>query len=253
MFENRCWHLCRARSQFHLLAEVQGRQGHRHQRGSLFCAGTAGRRHCAGCVDCCVRIEPLRVGGFHRGSGGIAHGGLVDTEQPDPANRHHRAGAARHLQTQGQHPASAQRHGTTFWPEIRDTGGNEMKITVLGAGAWGTALAKVLHENGNAVTLWDIDTRTLDELRHGRNERYLPDMALPTDWKAEADFAKAVAGAECLAMAIPSQAFRQVAMKLKGHPAILVSVTKGIEFETGETMSRILREHAQASHVAALS
>ena len=32
-----------------------------------------------------------------------------------------------------------------------------MKITVLGAGAWGTALAKVLHENGNAVTLWDID------------------------------------------------------------------------------------------------
>ena len=100
-----------------------------------------------------------------------------------------------------------------------------MKITVLGAGAWGTALAKVLHENGNAVTLWDIDARTLDELRRGRNERYLPGMALPTDWKAEADFERAVAGAECLAMAIPSQAFRQVAMKLKGHPAILVSVT----------------------------
>ena len=34
-----------------------------------------------------------------------------------------------------------------------------MKITVLGAGAWGTALAKVLHENGNAVTLWDINAR----------------------------------------------------------------------------------------------
>ena len=40
-------------------------------------------------------------------------------------------------------------------------GGNEMKITVLGAGAWGTALAKVLHENGNAVTLWDINAETL--------------------------------------------------------------------------------------------
>ena len=49
-----------------------------------------------------------------------------------------------------------------------------MKITVLGAGAWGTALAKVLHENGNAVTLWDIATDTLDELRRGRSERYLP-------------------------------------------------------------------------------
>ena len=69
-----------------------------------------------------------------------------------------------------------------------------MKITVLGAGAWGTALAKVLRENGNAVTLWDIDTGTLDELRRGRNERYLPGMALPTDWKAAADFEKAIGG-----------------------------------------------------------
>ena len=128
-----------------------------------------------------------------------------------------------------------------------------MKITVLGAGAWGTALAKVLQENGNAVALWDIAAETLDELRRGRSERYLPGVKLPTDWKIEADFQKATGGAECLVMAIPSQAFRQVAVNLKGHPAILVSVTKGIEFETGETMSRILREHAPASRVAALS
>jgi glycerol-3-phosphate dehydrogenase (NAD(P)+) len=128
-----------------------------------------------------------------------------------------------------------------------------MKITVLGAGAWGTALAKVLHENGNAVTLWDISVETLEELGHGRSERYLPGVPLPTDWKLETDFEKAVGGRECLVMAIPSQAFRQVATKLKGHPAIFVSVTKGIEFETGETMSRILREQAPANRVAALS
>jgi glycerol-3-phosphate dehydrogenase (NAD(P)+) len=88
-----------------------------------------------------------------------------------------------------------------------------MKITVLGAGAWGTALAKVLHENGNAVKLWDIATATLEELRRGRSERYLPGVALPTDWKTEADFEKAVGGAECCVMAIPSQSFRQVASK----------------------------------------
>ena len=128
-----------------------------------------------------------------------------------------------------------------------------MNIAVLGAGAWGTALAKVLHENGNAVTLWDIDAATLDELRAGHNERYLPKVPLPTDWKVEADFAKAVGGRECLVMAIPSQSFRLVASKLKGHPGILVSVTKGIEFETGETMSRILREQAPADRVVALS
>ena len=128
-----------------------------------------------------------------------------------------------------------------------------MKITVLGAGAWGTALAKVLHENGNGVTLWDIDTAVLDEIRRGHSERYLPGVKLPTNWKIEADFGKAVGGAECVVMAIPSNVFRQVAVKLKGHPAILVSVTKGIEFETGETMSRILCEQAPANRVAVLS
>jgi glycerol-3-phosphate dehydrogenase (NAD(P)+) len=128
-----------------------------------------------------------------------------------------------------------------------------MKITVLGTGAWGTALAKVLHENGNAVTLWDIDIRTLEELRRGRSERYLPGVELPKDWKVEADFEKAAGGAECLVLAIPSQAFRTVAAKLKGHLAILVSVTKGIEFKTGDTMSRILREQAPANRVAVLS
>lgn len=128
-----------------------------------------------------------------------------------------------------------------------------MRITVLGAGAWGAALAKVLHENGNGVTLWDINAALLEELRQGHSERLLPGVQLPTDWKIEADFERAIAGREVLVMAIPSQAFRQVAIKLKGHPAILVSVTKGIEFETGITMSSILREVAPASRVAALS
>jgi glycerol-3-phosphate dehydrogenase (NAD(P)+) len=128
-----------------------------------------------------------------------------------------------------------------------------MKITMLGAGAWGTALAKVLHENGNFVTIWDKDAGLLREIQNGRNEKYLPGVPLPVNWKTEADFEKAIGGAECAVIAIPSEAFRQVAVRLKNSPAILVSVTKGIEFETGETMSRILREHAPANRVAALS
>jgi len=128
-----------------------------------------------------------------------------------------------------------------------------MRICVLGAGAWGAALAKVLHENGNAVTLWDINAPLLAELQSGRSEQLLPGVALPTDWKTESDFVKAVGGREVLVMAIPSQFFRDVAVKLKGHPGIFVSVTKGIEFETGETMSQILREQAPAGRVAALS
>jgi len=83
-----------------------------------------------------------------------------------------------------------------------------MKISVLGAGAWGAALAKVLHENGHAVTLWDINADLLAELRQGRSERLLPGAKLPTGWNTETDFEKAVAGREVLVMAIPSQFFR---------------------------------------------
>ena len=128
-----------------------------------------------------------------------------------------------------------------------------MRITVLGAGAWGASLAKVLHENGNNVTLWDINAALLDELKLGHSERLLPGVTLPMDWNIEADFERAVGGREVLVMAIPSQAFRSVAAKLAKHPGIFVSVTKGIEYETGETMSRILREHAPGNRVAALS
>ena len=117
----------------------------------------------------------------------------------------------------------------------------------------GNGLAKVLHENGNGVTLWDIDTVLLDEIRRGHSECYLPGVILPANWKVEVDFGKAVGGAECVVLAVPSNVFRQVAVKLKSYPAILVSATKGIEFETGETMSRILCEQAPANRVAVLS
>jgi glycerol-3-phosphate dehydrogenase (NAD(P)+) len=128
-----------------------------------------------------------------------------------------------------------------------------MRITLLGAGAWGTALAKILQENGNSVTLWDRDAELLVQLQRGANEKYLPGVKLPDDWKTEADFKKAVGGAECVLLAVPSAAFREITARLKGHPGIFVSVTKGIEFETGVTMSRILREQAPADRVASLS
>ena len=128
-----------------------------------------------------------------------------------------------------------------------------MKVTVLGAGAWGTALAKVLQENQHAVTLWARHAELLRELREGRNERYLPGIPLPRDWACEGDFAQATAERDCIVVAIPSQGFREVAAKLHGSKAILVSVTKGIEYDTGRTMCGILRECAPEAPVAALS
>ena len=128
-----------------------------------------------------------------------------------------------------------------------------MRITVLGSGAWGSALGKILHDNGHDVTLWGISAPLLAELQQGRSERLLPGVKLPTGWKTELDFDRAVAGSECLLLAVPSEAFREIATRLKGHPAILVSATKGIEYQTGVTMSRILREQTSADKVAVLS
>jgi glycerol-3-phosphate dehydrogenase (NAD(P)+) len=128
-----------------------------------------------------------------------------------------------------------------------------VKVAILGAGAWGTALGKLLHEGSHAVTLWDIDTRTLEALRAGHNERYLPRLALPSNWQVEDDLTRAIAGRDCLVLAVPSQAFREVAARLAGVTALLVSVTKGIEYDTGLTMCRILKECLPKNGIAALS
>lgn len=128
-----------------------------------------------------------------------------------------------------------------------------MKVTVIGAGAWGSALAKVLHENGNAVIVWDIDAGLLESLQLGKSERYLPGVELPTDWNVETNWDKAVRGRECLVFAVPSTVFRKVAGNVADSLATLVSVTKGIEYESGQTMSQVLRDCLPNNPVAALS
>ena len=117
-----------------------------------------------------------------------------------------------------------------------------MNITVLGAGAWGTALARLLHQSKHAVTLWGHDAGHLDDLRNtGRNERYLPDIQLPRDLKLETDLKAAPRRAECVVVAVPSKAFRDVTQSLADYSSVVVSVTKGIEHDTGLTMCGILQ------------
>jgi glycerol-3-phosphate dehydrogenase (NAD(P)+) len=129
-----------------------------------------------------------------------------------------------------------------------------MKVTVLGAGAWGTALAKLLHDGGNHVTVWGHHPSHLLEVRRsGRNDRYLPGIDLPREWRLETDPTKAINDSECVVVAVPSQAFRDVTSCLAAYDGIVVSVTKGIEVDTGLTMCGVLREHAPKARVAALS
>jgi glycerol-3-phosphate dehydrogenase (NAD(P)+) len=129
-----------------------------------------------------------------------------------------------------------------------------MNVTVLGAGAWGTALAALLQHGGNAVTIWGHDRAHLDDLRQsGRNERYLPGIELPTEWQLEADIAKALQQAEAVVVAVPSKAFRKVTIALETFSGLVISVTKGIEPQTGLTMCGILAANAPKARLAALS
>ena len=129
-----------------------------------------------------------------------------------------------------------------------------MNITVLGAGAWGTALARMLAAREHAVTLWDHFPETLETIRRtGRNERYLPGVELPANLRLAAGASEAEAGAELIVVASVSKGFREVTKTLGSFRGIVASVTKGIEYETGLTMSGVLAETAPRARVVAMS
>lgn len=128
-----------------------------------------------------------------------------------------------------------------------------MNITVVGAGAWGTSLARLLCQNHeNRVRLWGHVPEWLEEIRQtGRNERFLPGIDLPGDLELEPDLLRSITGADCLVIAVPSQPYRQVTRGLAGYSGLVVSVTKGIEYATGLTMGGVLAETMpQATHAA---
>ncbi len=129
-----------------------------------------------------------------------------------------------------------------------------MKITILGAGAWGTSLARLLLQAPNEVTLWGHVPEWLQEIRAaGRNDRFLPGIELPRELALEPDAARAVSGAECVVVAVPSQPYREVTRVLHGFTGLVISVTKGIEYDTGLTMCGVLAQNAPQAGAVALS
>ena len=129
-----------------------------------------------------------------------------------------------------------------------------MRIAVLGAGAWGTALGQHLCAAGHPVTLWDHDTPNLLRIPVvRRNVKYLPDIELPEHLVVEPSLEKAASAGELIVMAVPSFAFREVSQVLRRFTGIVVSVTKGIEYESGLTMSGVLADTAPRARPVALS
>ena len=119
-----------------------------------------------------------------------------------------------------------------------------VEAAVMGAGAWGTALAKVLADSGSEVTLWARRTELADEINDThRNTGYLGDVDLPKTIRATSDPAEALAGACTVLLAVPAQTLRanlEPWKSLIGDDVTLVSLAKGIELDTLMRMSQVI-------------
>jgi glycerol-3-phosphate dehydrogenase (NAD(P)+) len=118
-----------------------------------------------------------------------------------------------------------------------------VKVAMIGAGSWGTALSVVLAEAGHEVSLWDIDGAHLRDLAERReNRRFLPGIALPAGVRVAPELEGAVAGVGAIVFVVPSHGLRAAATQVSkaGTEAIPVCATKGLELETFERPTRIL-------------
>lgn len=121
-----------------------------------------------------------------------------------------------------------------------------LRVAVLGAGSWGTALASVLAANGHATTLWGRD-RDLVAAIDGRHEnpRYLPGIALAPELRASTDLAAITASAELVLVVVPSHAFADTLKQLVPYlapEAGLAWACKGFEPGTGRFLHEVARE-----------
>ena len=130
------------------------------------------------------------------------------------------------------------------------------KIGVIGAGSWGTALAILLNENGNDVTLWSHRETEAEHMRQSRECSKLPGIKIPEAVEITSDLKQAVSGKKVLVMVVPSRCMRETAELLKECVApgtYVISAAKGIEDETLFTMTDILEQVLPQTDVAVLS
>ena len=132
-----------------------------------------------------------------------------------------------------------------------------MNVTVIGTGGWGTALAVLLHGNGHKVVLWGRLAEEVDPIiAAGENKLFLPGVKVPKEIVVTLDAKPALRDAELVVLAVPSHGMRPICQQVRDFVpsgALLVSVAKGIENETGARMSEIITKVLQTDRVAVLS
>ena len=131
------------------------------------------------------------------------------------------------------------------------------EIGMIGAGSWGTALSWLLSNNGHHVTVWSIVQDEVDMLnKYHEHKDKLPGVKLPEDMIFTSDLEEACSGKDLLVLAVPSPFTRSTSHSMKDfvHDGqVIVSVAKGIEEKTLDTLSMIIEEEIPQSKVVVLS
>ncbi len=131
------------------------------------------------------------------------------------------------------------------------------RISIIGDGAWGTALALLLHDKDYSVKIWGNFPDYIEEQRERReNPKFLPGIKIPKGIGYTADLAEAAEGAELFVCAVPAQFIRGVFEKFAAHHpkgVPVVSVAKGIEQKTLKRCTEVLAEFLGDAPLAALS
>jgi glycerol-3-phosphate dehydrogenase (NAD(P)+) len=131
------------------------------------------------------------------------------------------------------------------------------RVTVFGAGAWGSTMAQVLHDAGNDVLLWGRSDEVINEINSAHtNAKYLDGHALPEALKATSDLNSAFSHSHIYVLAIPAQQLRTMLAEWKPlvpANAIVVSTLKGIEISTQMCMTEIIEEMWGVSKVGVIT
>ncbi len=131
------------------------------------------------------------------------------------------------------------------------------KVTVFGAGAWGSTLAQVLTDAGNEVLIWGRNESVVNEIntRH-TNSKYLSAHILPSELHATANLDEAFAFSDVYVLAIPSSQLRETLNGWKSrftHDCLIVSTLKGIEISTQLRMTEVINEILGDKRVAIIT
>jgi glycerol-3-phosphate dehydrogenase (NAD(P)+) len=136
-----------------------------------------------------------------------------------------------------------------------------VKITIIGAGSWGTALAVVLESNKHDVCIWAREAEIANNINlNNRNPTYLPDLLIPASIRCSTNLSECVSDRDMIVFATPSHTMRELATKVKpflsGHEIVL-TVSKGIENNTYLTMTQVLTDSLRdviiEDHIGTLS